>query len=46
MASGLGSILLNALAGQIGATIEVSGPPGYSTTISIPDSQFHVADRA
>jgi two-component sensor histidine kinase len=46
MANGLGSILLNALAGQIGATVEVSGPPGYSTTISIPDNRFHIADRA
>jgi two-component sensor histidine kinase len=44
--NGLGSILLNALAGQIGATVEVSGPPGYSTTVSIPDNRFHVTDRA
>jgi two-component sensor histidine kinase len=46
MENGLGSILLNALAGQIGATVEVSGPPGYCTTVSIPEDRFHIAGRA
>jgi hypothetical protein len=46
MENGLGSILLNALAGQIGATVEVSGPPGYCATVSIPEDRFHIAGRA
>jgi len=42
VSEGLGSILLNALAGQIGATIDICGPPGYCTTVAIPENQFHI----
>jgi two-component sensor histidine kinase len=44
--TGLGLILLNALAEQIDATVEVSDSLGYRTTVSVPNSRFHVAERS